>query len=165
MTFPFSAQGEIVLTAADGELPSADIAIGRLDAALSAQRPDDITRTPSSIRFQYNPLVRTLGARFEPGWHRWDPDRIQLYSGRIEVEQNAGELRLTYDVNYLTAVVVLAVPIVLLLIVRPPLGLGLAALAFIALFGLALIASAISRFRGFVRRAVLGQVKSGPDES
>jgi hypothetical protein len=167
MPFPLSWKGEFIITPALGAHLSADSALGRLDAALSAEGPDDITRTRSRLTFAFSLFHPVRQWRRGTVRRYWGPNTA-LYKGSVSIAEEEERLRVTYSLDFTAPM--LANTLFLIAFMFFPLTTGAPKVAAVIFFTIILsisllfIADAIRNFPSFVRDAVLSGEASGPEQ-
>jgi len=164
MAFPFSWSGEVKLDSRDGPLPSADIAAGRIDAAIGQIVAASVTRPKDGIDFTL-PLVD--GQRFGGTPLQKLKPFMGVSSGLVRVAASPAGLRIRWELRFGHAYLFAAVLALFALVMVEAAGgasvFGFVPFGFFALLIFGSIPSDITEFPKLIRRAVRGEIEVGPE--
>jgi len=163
MAFPFSWTGEVLLNGRDGPLPTADVAAGRIDAAIGRIVPISASRPTNGLEFRLPKVDRerffgTLRQKLKPF--------LCVSRGSVRVKESPSGLRIHWELRFGHAYIFAGLALLVfipVLAAGPPAVLGLVWLGLNAVLVLGSILSDITEFPKLIRRAVRGEVELGPE--
>lgn len=164
MAFPFSWSGEVNLDVRDGPLPSADIAAGRIDAAIGRIVAATMLRQKDGLDFtmpvfEWRRFGGTIRQKLRPF--------LGVNSGSVRVVESSPGLRIHWELRFghafLYGAWLALASFVLVKFADFPRFVGILFFGLNGLFIFGSIPSDITEFPELIRRAVRGEIEDGPE--